>query len=112
MAGALKEKKQAEKSADYYDKRLAVAVKQMHDYLSGIDNGSTTTIYEVDRDEITAIRFKAGLSQDAFADRLGISVATLRNWEQGRRKPSGPARRLLDIIDKHPRLVMDLPAGE
>ncbi len=57
--------------------------------------------------DIQSIRKKYGLSQDKFARLLGISVATLRNWEQGRRKPEGPARVLLRVADKHPEAVLD-----
>ena len=54
------------------------------------------------------IRAQYGLSQSEFAALLGISVATLRNWEQGRRSPEGPARVLLQIAAKHPKAVWDV----
>jgi putative transcriptional regulator len=55
-------------------------------------------------------RIRAGykLSQDEFASFLGISVATLRNWEQGRRTPEGPARILLQVAARHPDAVWDV----
>ena len=46
-------------------------------------------------------------SQEGFAEMLGISTATLRGWEQGRRVPHGPAQRLLWVAMKHPRAVLD-----
>ena len=46
--------------------------------------------------------------QDKFASLMGISVATLRNWEQGRRKPEGPARVLLRVASKHPEAILDI----
>ena len=49
-----------------------------------------------------AIRALTGLSQGQFAELLGIEVATLRNWEQGRRTPTGPARALLRAINNNP----------
>ena len=55
---------------------------------------------------IRAIRARTGLSQPAFAQRLRVSVETLRNWEQGKRHPQGPARALLRIIDKAPEAAM------
>lgn len=61
-----------------------------------------------------AIREHFGLSQSRFAAMMGISVATLRNWEQGRRKPEGSARILLEVVAKHPEAVLDSvrhPAG-
>ena len=57
--------------------------------------------------DVKAIREKYGLSQTKFAQLLGISAATIRNWEQGRRKPEGAARILLFIADKHPEAVLD-----
>ncbi|MGP1257094.1 MAG: helix-turn-helix domain-containing protein [Kiloniellales bacterium] len=51
------------------------------------------------------IRKRAGLSQEKFARRIGVSVATLRQWEQGRRVPTGPARVLLAMLAKNPRVV-------
>lgn len=53
------------------------------------------------------VRVRLGLSQPAFAGLLGISVATLRNWEQGRRQPTGAAEILLRIAAKHPTIVQD-----
>jgi putative transcriptional regulator len=58
--------------------------------------------------EVKSIRARYGLSQREFAARLGISMATLRNWEQGRRQPEGPARVLLEIAARHPRILADL----
>lgn len=57
--------------------------------------------------DVKLIRQKYGLSQNKFAQLLGISPATLRNWEQGRRKPEGPARVLLLVAEKHPEAVLD-----
>ena len=53
-----------------------------------------------------AIRAKLHLSQPQFAAMLGVSVATVRNWEQGRRLPRGPARALLLIAAKRPQAVL------
>jgi putative transcriptional regulator len=55
--------------------------------------------------DVSAIRKKTGLSQAAFARRIGVQVSTIRNWEQGRRSPQGPARILLALLDRNPRLV-------
>jgi putative transcriptional regulator len=49
--------------------------------------------------DIAAIRKKTGATQDGFARQIGVSTATLRNWEQGRRQPEGPARVLLSMLD-------------
>ena len=55
--------------------------------------------------DVAAIRQKTGLSQAAFALRIGVPVATIRNWEQGRRSPQGPSRVLLALLDRNPRIV-------
>ncbi len=51
------------------------------------------------------IREKLGLSQSKFAKLLGISVSTLQNWEQGRRKPEGPAKILLNVAANYPDAI-------
>jgi len=57
--------------------------------------------------DVRQIRAKTGLSQPQFASLLGVSAATLRNWEQGRRQPTGPARALLRIVNTKPRLALE-----
>lgn len=64
--------------------------------------------FEFPESEVRKIRERYSLSQDKCARLMGISVATLRNWEQGRRKPEGPARILLMIAAKHPEALLDL----
>jgi putative transcriptional regulator len=56
---------------------------------------------------IAALRSFVGLTQAEFARAIGISVHTLRNWEQGRRKPEGPAIALLRIAARHPRILRE-----
>jgi putative transcriptional regulator len=57
--------------------------------------------------DIAALRRFAGLTQQEFAEALGISVHTLRNWEQGRRTPEGPALALLRIAARHLRVLRE-----
>ena len=56
---------------------------------------------------IAATRTRLRLSQIKFAELLGISVKTLHNWEQGRRKPTGAARVLLRVAARHPEVVLE-----
>jgi len=58
-------------------------------------------------DDISALRRFVGLTQTQFAQAIGISVHTLRNWEQGRRQPDGPAIALLRIAARHPRIIRE-----
>ncbi len=57
--------------------------------------------------DVAALRRFVGLTQARFAEAMGISVHTLRNWEQDRRKPDGPAIALLRIAARHPRLIRE-----
>ncbi len=58
-------------------------------------------------EDVSALRRFVGLSQPRFAEALGISVHTLRNWEQNRRQPEGPAVALLRIAARHPRIIRE-----
>ena len=58
-------------------------------------------------DDVSALRHFVGLTQEQFARAMGISVHTLRNWEQGRRRPDGPAIALLRIAARHPRIIRE-----
>jgi putative transcriptional regulator len=55
--------------------------------------------------DVRQIRAALGITQAEFAGRFGIDVATVRDWEQGRRRPEGPARVLLMVIKHNPRVV-------
>ena len=57
--------------------------------------------------DVRSIRAVTGLSQAKFASLLGIEVGTLRNWEQGRREPTGAARALLRAIHNDPVAVIE-----
>lgn len=56
--------------------------------------------------DITRIRQRLGLTQEAFAALVGVSSRTLQEWEQGRRKPRGPANSLLRIAERHPEALL------
>ena len=76
-------------------------------YLKGDRTGFAVHEIDVPWPDVAAIRSKTGLSQPAFARSIGIPLGTLKNWEQGRRRPEGPARVLLALIDKRPSIVQD-----
>lgn len=61
---------------------------------------------DADGMDVRAVRRVTGLSQAKFAELLGIELSTLRNWEQGRRAPTGPARALLRAIRNDPVAVI------
>ncbi|MCE5207326.1 MAG: helix-turn-helix domain-containing protein [Chloroflexi bacterium] len=68
--------------------------------------------FQYDPLDIKRIRGKYNLTQEQFAAMLGISVCTLRNWEQGRRSPEGPAMVLLRVADRDPQAVLDAVRAE
>lgn len=84
---------------------LAAELEQsIHEMLAG--QGKAVEISPV-----VAVRMQSGLSQSLFAKLLGVSVRTLQEWEQGRRKPSGAAQTLLTIAQRHPEVLQELAAA-
>jgi len=63
--------------------------------------------FEYHTANIKTLRKKLNVSQEEFALLIGVSSKTLRNWEQGRRNPEGPAQALLRVVEKHPDAVFD-----
>ncbi len=83
--------------------QLAASVKQAGAIKRGkLKPGRTT---RMDPADIRMIRQKLDKSQSEFALMIGVSVSTLQNWEQGRRRPEGPARALLKIASENPETV-------
>ena len=62
------------------------------------------------RSPVVDVRLKSGLSQVEFAAALGVSKRTLEQWEQGRREPSGAAKQLLKIAERHPEVLIEVAA--
>ena len=80
---------------------LLAAVRQMK-------TGKAARVHHIKVPEILEARMRTGLSQQKFADVLGVSTRTLQGWEQGRRKPSGAARSLLTIAKRRPEVLREL----
>ena len=74
-------------------------------YLDGDRRGFAVHEVEVPEPDVAAIRGRTGLSQPAFAKSIGVPLGTLKNWEQGRRRPRGPARVLLALMEKRLGIV-------
>lgn len=70
--------------------------------------GKTGHVHKVPVSAITEARTRSGLSQQRFADLLGVSTRTVQEWEQGRRQPSGAARSLLAIAAKRPDVLHEI----
>ncbi|HET9718238.1 MAG TPA: helix-turn-helix domain-containing protein [Pseudolabrys sp.] len=66
-------------------------------------DGSERTVDHTDAAQfVRHVRARCGLTQAAFAEKIEVPIETLRNWEQGKRHPRGPARALLKLIDRAP----------
>jgi putative transcriptional regulator len=86
---------------------LVASIKDAGAYLRGEKDAP---VYFVDEPNPKIVRERLGLTQEAFARLLCVSVKTLQNWEQGRREPNGAAMRLLQVADKHPEVLLELVA--
>ncbi|MCG8563746.1 MAG: helix-turn-helix domain-containing protein [Desulfobacterales bacterium] len=84
---------------------LLSSIKEAGDIKSGKKKPSR--VFEIDAPEIKMVRKSLSVSQADFAMMIGVSVRTLQNWEQGRRKPEGPAKALLRIASKNPQAVLE-----
>ena len=83
---------------------LLESVRQGGAILRGDEEPSRT--FEIADPDVRGLRNRFGLSQEGFARLIGISVGTLRNWEQGRRRPEGAARVLLEIVARSPEILL------
>ena len=86
-------------------KRLIRAAKEARAFARGEAKTSDYRIHLLADIDVKAIRKRLGLSQAEFSARFGIPPGTLRDWEQGRRAPEGPARVLLKVIENDPKAV-------
>jgi len=84
-----------------FQQDLLASVKQMR-------RGEAVRTTRVELPEAAQARAKTGLSQQAFAELLGVSSRTLQEWEQGRRSPTGAAKTLLRVAVAHPEVLQEL----
>ncbi len=90
-------------------RELVTSVRQAGRIRRGRVRRSRVTVFRPA--DVRAVRTKLGQSQTEFALMIGVSVGTLRNWEQGRRQPEGPALALLRIASRNPRAVEEALRG-
>jgi putative transcriptional regulator len=90
------------------DKTLFESLKQSMKEAAAIRRGELVPgrVTEISPPDAKSVRDKVGLSQTEFAQLIGVKVATLRNWEQHRRHPTGPAAALLTIVEKEPEAAL------
>ena len=89
-----------------FDKIMG-GLEEARAYAQGARSGYVVHEVVVVEPDVQAIRARTGLSQDAFARSIGVATSTLRNWEQGRRRPQGPARVLLALLDRQPEIIQE-----
>jgi putative transcriptional regulator len=82
---------------------LLESVRQMR-------RGEAARVTHVKLTAAAEARQKVGVSQNEFAHLLGVSARTLQDWEQGRREPTGAAKTLLRVAEKHPAILRRLAA--
>src|SRR5262245_55846705 len=86
---------------------IITSLKEAIAWAGGENIPVRVTSVQVPKTDVRAVRRKLGLSQSQFAAKFGFQPATLKNWEQGRTRPDGPARVLLAVIARHPEAVED-----
>ncbi len=91
---------------------LEESIRQMKKIRKGALKAKVTRAKDLGLETIDAgaVRKRLGVSQAKFAELLGISLRTLQGWEQGRRQPEGPARQLLRVAARDPRVLLELMA--
>jgi len=76
------------------------------------NNPTAQALRSLDAAYARSVRGSTGLTQIAFAERIGVPVETVRNWEQGKRSPRGPARALLKVIEQAPAAAFAALGGK
>jgi putative transcriptional regulator len=99
----LKESREGEK--------LLRSVQQARDWVAGKPTKARVTYVPVPDIDVRRLRTRMKLSQTQFAARFGFSLDSVQNWEQGHRRPEGPARTLLAVIAKNPKAVEEALAS-
>jgi putative transcriptional regulator len=86
-------------------KRLVKSAKEARTIARGEADASTYKVFVPAKIDVKAIRARRGLTQEEFCMKYGLSIASLRDWEQGRFSPDPTARAYLTIIDRAPEAV-------
>lgn len=89
--------------------KLVASIKEAGEIKAGRVRPSR--FYEIKPPEIRKVREKLHASQGEFAMMIGVSMRTLQNWEQGRRRPEGPAKTLLRVATRNPKAILEALYG-
>ena len=106
MSGAIKD--------DFPDAntRFAEALDELTQSIETGEALEDVHVYRRPKVDVAALRQRLGLTQQDFADQFGIAIGTLRNWEQGRRVPDGPAQLLRLILEQRPDIALEIFRGQ
>ena len=85
--------------------RILKSARQALAYAEGRAEPSAYIVHVPEELDVKAIRSKIGMSQEEFARHFGVSKRTVQDWEQRRRRPAGPSRALLVVIEREPEAV-------
>jgi putative transcriptional regulator len=107
MKNRVASRKKIAEAKERVGQEIATSLKEAIAWAGGESVPVRITKVEIPAIDIRAVRRKLRLSQSEFAAKFGFQPATLKNWEQGRTRPDGPARVLLAVIARHPEAVED-----
>ncbi|MFV1981485.1 MAG: helix-turn-helix domain-containing protein [Rhodothermia bacterium] len=111
-AGAIRREEQPAERVLIYTGKVLVEIRERGKIVWSFDQAAEelreTKTASARKADPKFIRGALKQTQEGFAELLGVSVRTLQNWEQGRRDPHGPARRLLDLASMHPVELLDV----
>jgi putative transcriptional regulator len=85
--------------------RMVESARQALAYAEGQADPAEYGVHLTREIDVEAIRAKLGMSQPEFARCFGVSTRTVRSWERRERRPSGPARAFLEVIEREPEAV-------
>lgn len=111
-APSLKAKKEALERGEITPSRVFRIEKRADGTFSRVEvnpetqRGKSAKAWEA-KSEVAKVRHSLDLTQEAFADLLGVGLSTLRSWEQKKREPSGAARMLISIALRHPEVLQE-----
>ena len=91
-------------------KRIRAGLEDAIAHVRGDDGAAV--VHRPREIDVKSIRQRSGMSQQGFCAAFGISLGTLRHWEQGLREPRGPARTLLMVVDQDPMAVIRAIHGD
>ncbi|HEY3744273.1 MAG TPA: type II toxin-antitoxin system MqsA family antitoxin [Bryobacteraceae bacterium] len=98
---------QPQRQSEVLPQEITARLREVVAWVHGDDGRVRITRVELPTIDVRVVRRKLRLSQSQFSSRFGFAAASVKNWEQGRTRPEGPALVLFAVIAKHPEAVED-----